>query len=95
MSGGFRADLWALRKVASAHLPAIEGEWAAMCTQLVPQTSYLGAYATLADQSMELIIQGFADDLTERLRFGTTAVHETALALRDIADLYARADGQM
>ncbi|GAA4415582.1 hypothetical protein ACFQV2_10985 [Actinokineospora soli] len=94
MADQFTTDLTQLRRVANEHMPNLASELGGVGLAMLPECSFIGSYAYLPEQSLELGLQGYADELVERMRFGVAAVHDTAKTLNEIADLYARADGQ-
>ncbi len=93
MPDGFTVDVDKAEKAAKVHLPAL-------VEHLFGQLTNLRAYApdhgggAPPELINQLVFEGYADLICERLQRGCEIINLTANALAEIVELYRRVDGQ-
>ncbi|HEX2130372.1 MAG TPA: hypothetical protein VHH15_02350 [Actinophytocola sp.] len=90
---GFRTNVDELARHAAA-LPAVADALRKPVAVLAEHTATPRPVRVAAVSAMEREYGAFTDDLAERQRTACDRIEATAEALREIADVYRRVDGQ-
>lgn len=90
----FRVHLPELEEIATQDLPAVANALRAPANVLVAHEGLEGPGQLQAVYAMEGAYAHFTDSVAARHRTGSDRIDATAEALRDIVELYRRADGQ-
>jgi hypothetical protein len=90
----FEVNLPELEKIANQHLPSVAAALRAPANVLMAHEGLEGPGRLDAVYAIEGAYAHFTDSVGIRQRTGCDRIDATAEALRNIADLYRRADGQ-
>jgi hypothetical protein len=91
---GFEVEVAELEKIATQHLPSIANALRAPASVLLTHEGLGGPGQFPAVDAIQGAYAHFTDSIGNRQRLGCERIDATAAALRDVADLYRRADGQ-
>jgi hypothetical protein len=91
---GFKVNLPELESIAVQHLPAVANALRGPATVVLTHEGLEGPGQFDPVYAMERAYAHFTDSVGIRQRTGCDRIDQTAQALKEIVDLYRRADGQ-
>jgi hypothetical protein len=91
---GFRIHLPELERIATQHLPAVAQALRGPADVVMSHEGLEGPGRFGAVYAMEGAYARYTDSVGIRQRTGAERIEQTAIALRNIVNLYRRADGQ-